>query len=861
MVASYQMNSRRLRRRRSWAQLAAVGSLLVAAPPAAHAIPETVALRGVPSSLAASFGPAVTVGAGVIAVPTGSGADLYDLSQPSTPLLGRFRTAGNVARASVAGSTLFLFAGPRGVVAVDVSNPANPVAAGSAGDLGTVTLGAAASSGGGVVAGGGSTLHFLSWDAASGFTLRRTLVYSDGRTVGAVAARGDSFLVASVRGTLPTRLILTLYRMRAGAAAPDSLEEFAFNGHRADDLAWVGAVAFVADGNLGVLAIDVAAHALRSVTPVQGTQFVRSVDANDSVVVAATEGKTLARFARVGAAGDTLTGEIDRVLTGNPAYARLSGDWIVASTYDQIAPAPPDEPGRSLLELVSLSGAPDRAPVGATGRVRRVAVKNGLAYVANYSGGLRIYRAGGGDSSLVGVAPPSGNARPVDVAVDPALPLVYLASGPAGLEVVQVGDPAAPIPVATLTLAGSASAVTQVGPNLVAVATRGLNPAVTFVRVDYQPLDSTVTLNARGSVGNPFVQDPRGLAARDTVLFVADESLGLLSIGFGNPDQPAAFGTTSLAGARDVDLSGTLLLVATRTRGLQIVDVANPAQPVLRAELATPPLLGVARNGTSAVVFAGDLGALVVDVGVPSAPVTRGPILPPGVARDGWWTGDTLLVAASLGLERYLVSPAPTVVPVLDVRLDPASATPRALVTWTPVVRAGMVGLNLYRDLVTASGTASDPAGRRVNRDLLPPGAVSAVDDSLIAGGALRYRLEAFFADGSSVKVAEGTLSVASAPLVGRAYPNPFRARPGAVASLSYRVPNGSAGAPLTLRVFDVSGRVVRESRAPAQPVSGFGIMTWDGRDRNGGAAPSGVYYLRLTGAGLDDSRAIILLR
>src|SRR4029079_7319329 len=103
MVASYQMNSRRLRRRRSWAQLAAVGSLLVAAPPAAHAIPETVALRGVPSSLAASFGPAVTIGAGVIAVPTGSGADLYDLGQPSTPLLGRFRTAGNAARASAAG--------------------------------------------------------------------------------------------------------------------------------------------------------------------------------------------------------------------------------------------------------------------------------------------------------------------------------------------------------------------------------------------------------------------------------------------------------------------------------------------------------------------------------------------------------------------------------------------------------------------------------------------------------------------------------------------------------------------------------------------------------------------------------------
>jgi len=855
------MNSRRPRRRRSWAQLAAVGSLLVGAPSAALAIPQVVALRGVPSSLSAQFGPVVPLSgsAGVAAAPTGSGADLYDLDQPGTPLLGRFRTEGAVARASVVGGTLFLFAGPRGVVAVDVSNPASPSAVGSVGDLGDVTLGAAAPSGGGVLAVAGSTLRFLSWDPASGFTLQRSVAYADGRVVGAVAARGDSFLVASNRGAAPSRLILTLYRMRAGASAPDSLGEFAFNGHGATDLAWPDDIAFLADGNLGILAVNIPARAIATETPVQSAKLVRSIGANDSVVVAAVEGRTLARFTRSGASGETLVGGTFRLLTGDPAHARVIGDWIVASTVDQIAPAEPDETGASLLELVSLSGAPDPASIGGSGRVRRVAVKNGLAYVADYSGGLRIYRAGGADSSLVGVAPPAGLARPVDVAVDPALPLVYLASGPAGLEVVQVGDPAAPVPAATLVLPGLASAVTPVGPNLIAVAWRGLNPGVRFVQVDYNTLDSTVTLTPRGSVGSPL-QDPRALAARDTVLFVADDLLGVLSVGFGNPDLPASIGPASLSGARDLDLSGTQLLVATRGRGLQIVDVNNPASPILRAELSTPPLLGVARNGSSAVVFAGLDGALVVDVTTPTAPVIRGPIAPPGTPRDGWWRGDTLLVAASLGLERYLVSPAPVAVAALDARLDPGSAAPRAVVSWTPVSRAGLVGLNLYRDLITSGGTAS-LSGRRVNRDLLPATAVTAIDDSLVSGGTHHYRLEAFLADGSSVKVAEGDLIVSSAPLVGRVYPNPFRPRNGAAASLSYRLGGASAGAALTLRVFDVTGRLVRESRAPAAPVAGFGIMTWDGRDRNGAAVPSGVYYLRLTGAGLDDSRAVILLR
>lgn len=856
------MNSRRPRRRRSWAQLAVVGSLLVGAPPAAHAIPEVVALRGVPSSLSAEFGPAVPLGGPgslVFAAPTGSGADIYDLGQAGTPLLGRFRTAGAVSRAAVAGSTLFLFAGSRGVVAVDVSNPASPSAAGSAGDLGDVSLGAAAPEGGGVLAIRGSTIHFLSWDATSGFTLRRSLTYADGRVVGAVAARGDSFLVASNRGAAPTRLILTLYRMRAGAALPDSVGEFAFNGHLANDLAWPDDIAFIADGNSGVLAVNVPARVIASESTVQSNKLVRSVAANDSTVVAAVEGRIVARFTRTGALGDTLTGETSRILALSPVHARLIADWIVASTVDQIAPAPPDETGWSLLEFVSLSGAVEPAPVGGMGRVRRVAARDGLAYVADYSGGLRIYRAGGGDSSLVGVAPPVGNARPVDVAVDPALPLVYLASGPAGLEVVQVGDPAAPLPVSSMVLPGLASAVAPVGPNLIAVAWRGLNPGVRFVEVGYDPFDSTVVLTTRGELG-ATLQDPRALAVRDTVLFVADEVLGVRSIGFGNPDLPVAFGSASLAGARDLDLTGAQLLVATRGRGLQIVDVTNPAAPVLRGELATPPLLGVARNGSSAVLFAGPEGALVVDVSAAATPVIRGPIASPGAPRDGWWRGDTLLIASSLGLERYLVSPAPVAVAALDARLDPASAAPRALVSWAPVARAGLVGLNLYRDLVTPEGTAS-PTGRRVNLDLLPPDAVTAVDDSLVAGATHRYRLEAFLADGSSVKVAEGILGVSSQPLVGRPYPNPFRPRAGAAASLSYRLPAGSAGALLTLRIFDVSGRLVRESTAPAATTAGFGVATWDGRDRDGAAAPSGVYYLRLTGAGLDNSRAIILLR
>src|SRR5258705_13667808 len=162
MVASKQMNFRSLRGRRSWAHRAAVGGLVLALfagasafPGTVSANPEVVAVRGAPSSLSEEFGPAVPLGApgsGVIAAPTGSGVEFYDHAQPGTPLLGRFRTAGPVTRIARAGTTLFLFAGPRGLVAVDATDPPPPLAIGPFRGLGRRTVGAAPTPRGGGLA-------------------------------------------------------------------------------------------------------------------------------------------------------------------------------------------------------------------------------------------------------------------------------------------------------------------------------------------------------------------------------------------------------------------------------------------------------------------------------------------------------------------------------------------------------------------------------------------------------------------------------------------------------------------------------------------------------------------------------------
>jgi flagellar hook assembly protein FlgD len=135
------------------------------------------------------------------------------------------------------------------------------------------------------------------------------------------------------------------------------------------------------------------------------------------------------------------------------------------------------------------------------------------------------------------------------------------------------------------------------------------------------------------------------------------------------------------------------------------------------------------------------------------------------------------------------------------------------------------------------------------------------VDDGVPAGATVRYRLEAFFADGSSRKVAEGAISIGANAGLGRVYPNPYRPRNGQALQIPYRVPSADGGKSVGLRVFDSSGRLVRRIDGATPAGGGFGSLTWDGRDDRGRLLADGVYFVRLQGPGIDDARQFILLR
>ena len=863
MVASEQM-IRPFRCSRIPGLLVLVGCLFAVPPRDARASSEIVAARLAPSSVSARYGPAVRVNVSsqgaLYLVPSGTGVELRRSDATSDTLLDTFRTAGVVNEVAWSGTTAYLLAGDRGIVAVDASTSSSLVAIGSHDHLGTIQHGAFAPSSGTLAAATDQTLHFFREQPLlpGQLQLLQSRVYTDGRRIVRVRARADSFLVLSLRTTPTLRMILTLYRVRS-AAAPESLWEFQANGLQVEDLAWPDAIAFIAAGNAGILPVDTETRLAAPVVPVNGGRFVRALDADASSVVAVGEARTYAQFTRSGPKGRTPGSEVDRLTSIDPFHVSLVGGLALAAEDDQATPNEPDEVAASLLETfdVGQPGQPARSATTGTGRARRVLVDAGLAYVADYSGGLRIYRAGSADTSLVGALPLAGNARAFDLALDTARHILYLAAGTGGVVLVDVTDPAAPVATATVTLPGLTVAVASIDTTLAVAGRRGgASAGVTFLGVS-----TPAAPLARGTYNFPFVQDIRALASRDTVLFVADDILGLLSLGFGNPDSPVQIGPASGVGARGIHLSGTLLLVGTGASGVQVADVTNPVAPTLLATIPCPPVFGVERQGQTGIALLGDGGGMAIDLRVPSAPRVRGMIQVPGFSRDAAWAGDTLLIAESFGLERYRASATVSTDPALSLSYDPGSVLGRVDIVWFVPLPPGAIGWNVYRDPGSAFQGQVTAAGVRVNDSLLAGAVHAAVDYGLSGGTTYRYRLEAFFPDGSSLKAAEGSIFIPSNSALGRPYPNPYRPRGGQILQIPYRVLSVDGGKSIQLHVFDANGRLVREIESVTPPGGGFATLSWDGRNDRGRLLADGVYFVKLNGPGIDDARQLILLR
>jgi hypothetical protein len=256
---------------------------------------------------------------------------------------------------------------------------------------------------------------------------------------------------------------------------------------------------------------------------------------------------------------NTVSGESSRQLAA-------VGNVIDGRTIDMFNPLYQTQVTSSDLTIASFGSDPGRVYAGQSGSATVTVSNSGHGGAASVT--VQTF-----SPTAEGFVALTGFADAVEVSGTTA----FVASGAAGLYVVDVTDLASPVVVANLALPGNANDVRVAG----------------------------------------------------SVAYVADGG-AMLTVDVSDPAHPARLGSVAIAGnAVRLAVSGNLVYVADLAFGLHVVDVSNPSQPseVGAVALAGEPRavsLGGPAPGSYAVVACGDAGLSVVDVSTPSAPVVVG---------------------------------------------------------------------------------------------------------------------------------------------------------------------------------------------------------------------------------------------
>ena len=149
-------------------------------------------------------------------------------------------------------------------------------------------------------------------------------------------------------------------------------------------------------------------------------------------------------------------------------------------------------------------------------------------------------------------------------------------------------------------------------------------------------------------------------------------------------------------------------------------------------------------------------------------------------------------------------------------------------------------------------GGANDDRGYSVQQTVDGGFVVAGMTKSHGAGGADFYLVKTD-AEGHVAVAEQGTIPTCASGLSVSCEPNPCRG----MTRISLK-PQASSSRPLTLRIYDAQGRLVRSlSSLLSFPSS----LTWDGSDDLGQPLPSGTYFMRLDAGDQHASTRVVLQR
>ncbi len=441
--------------------------------------------------------------------------------------------------------------------------------------------------------------------------------------------------------------------------------------------------AFVADGNSGLLVIDISDPTTPTLvgscnTPGYGWSV--AVSGNHAFVGDGSSGLQVIDISDP--TNPVVAGTCDT--PGNAYCVTIAGDHAFVA--DQISglqvidisdPASPtivgscDTPGTAYgitvegnyaliadvgsgLQIIDISDPASPALVGTydtPGSAYGIAVSGDDAFVADVGSGLLVIDISDPASpTLVGTYNTPGSAYGVAVSGNGA----FVADGSYGLQVIDISDPTNPVLAGTCDTSGNAWGVAVSGEHaFVTDMASGLE-----VIVIGDPVDGTLV----GTYNTP--QYAMGVAVSGDHAFVAD-GYSLRVIDISDPEGPMLAGTCGVQDyARAVAVLGDHAFMTDDDSGLRLIDISDPTNPMVVGTCDTPgQVVDVTVSGDHAFAAAWYSGMEVIDIGDPTTPTLVGTYDTPGSANGVTVSGGYAFVTdGSSGLQ------------VIDIS-DPASPT------------------------------------------------------------------------------------------------------------------------------------------------------------------------------------------
>jgi hypothetical protein len=339
------------------------------------------------------------------------------------------------------------------------------------------------------------------------------------------------------------------------------------------------------------------------------------------------------------------------------------------------------------------------------------------------------------------------------------------------------------------------------------------------------------------------------------IAYVGDDFAGLHLIDVSAPTAPSVMGEAYIPGYFEgLDVAGNYVYLACEQIGVTVVDASNPADPYIIAWVGTADEADdIQVVGTTAYVADSQGGLHILDVSNPNDPVLLGLTGVPDGIHSLAVAGTTVFAGSYNGLWSIDVSnPArPEILDYEAAVLDAGSIVLSGTNAYVNQGRGGAAVVDVSDPaamLLLGATAGSEQTGYQDygNNDIANAGDyVFYIDRGVMVISPLQC--------GSSA--AAGGPQIMAVPVVlMQNFPNPFNPSTTIAFELAQEQP-------VSLRIYDLQGRLVRTLADGEMTGAGPHQATWQGKDGAGQTVAAGIYLYELVTPTVQQVRRMTLIK